>query len=194
MTSGQGSLSKDSPGERNLLRGFSAIGYAPNVAIRAVLPGVCVLALAILVATSASSHGLDPLIARGKYLVAFGACNDCHTPGWRASDGAVPVARWMVGTNVGIRQDWGTSYPANVRIYFSQISEAQWLAEVRTRGGQMQWHDLRYLNTNDRRAIYRFIRSLGPKGVPSHDEVPPDINPPTPYVDIRLHTPAPLRR
>ena len=161
--------------------------------IRIALFGLAVLALALLAREGASSRTVDPLIARGRYLVAFGECNDCHTPGWRQSDGTVPVARWMVGSNVGIRQDWGTSYPANVRVYFSKISEAQWLTEVNTRGGQMQWHDLRQLTTNDRRAIYRFIHSLGPKGVPSHDEVSPDIDPSTSYVDMRLHTPAPLR-
>jgi mono/diheme cytochrome c family protein len=136
----------------------------------------------------------DPLVARGKYLVVIGACNDCHTPGWRDSDGSLAVGKWMVGSNVGLRDAWGTSYPANVRIYFSHITEGEWLAEVRTRGGRMQWHDLRNLTTPDQRSIYRFIRSLGPKGSLTPDDVPPDLDPQTPYIDLRLHTPAPARR
>jgi hypothetical protein len=74
---------------------------------------------------------------------------------------------------------------------FSRITEAQWLFEVRTRGGRMQWHDLRVLTTGDQRSIYRFVHSLGPKGVLTPDDVPPDREPTTPYIDLRLHTPAP---
>jgi len=135
----------------------------------------------------------DPLVARGKYLVVIGACNDCHTPGWRESDGLTAVGKWMVGSNVGLRDAWGTSYPANVRLWFSHITEAEWLNEVRTRGGRMQWHDLRGLTTRDQRSIYRFIRYLGPKGSLTPDEVPSGLEPTTPYIDLRLHVPAPRR-
>ena len=55
----------------------------------------------------------------------------------------------------------------------------------------MQWHDLRGLTLNDQRAIYRFIRSLGPKGSRAPADLPPSQEPKTPYVDLRLHTPAP---
>src|SRR6516162_7438057 len=83
---------------------------------------------------AASQSSSDPLVERGRYLVAFGSCNDCHTPGWRESDGSIPVARWMTGSNLGYRGPWGTSYPANVRLDFAQISENDWLFMVRTRG------------------------------------------------------------
>ena len=111
-------------------------------------------------------NGESASLARGKYLVAF-ACNDCHTPGWRESDGAVPVAQWMTGSNVGYRGPWGTSYPANVRLEFQTISERDWLFMVATRGGHwpMVWHDLRVLTSADQRSIYEFIHALGPKGV-----------------------------
>ncbi|MBV8198546.1 MAG: cytochrome C, partial [Candidatus Eremiobacteraeota bacterium] len=52
----------------------------------------------------------DPLIERGHYLVGYGSCNDCHTPGWRESDGTIPVSRWMTGSSLGYRGPWGTSY------------------------------------------------------------------------------------
>ena len=157
---------------------------------------VAVIAIAVIgqtYLTPVDASG-DSLIARGKYLVVIGACNDCHTPGWRESDGQLAVGKWMVGSNVGLRDAWGTSYPANVRLWFSHITEAEWLAEVRTRGGRMQWHDLRGLTTLDQRSIYRFIRSLGPSGTLTPDDVPPDLEPRTPYIDLRLHTPAPERR
>ena len=134
---------------------------------------------------------VDPLISRGRYLVVIGACNDCHTPRWRTSDGNVPVASWMVGSDVGLRAAWGTEYPVNVRRWFQEISEQQWLFAVKTRGGKMQWHDMRHLTLDDQRAIYRFIHSLGPKGEEAPQDVAPELEPTTPYVDLRLHMPAP---
>jgi len=125
-------------------------------------------------------------IARGKYLVVFGACNDCHTPGWRVSFGHIPVSVWMIGSRVGFRGAWGTVYPANVRQRFTQITEDQWLEMVRTREGPapMVWHDLRVLSLDDQRAIYRFIRSLGSAGPPTLPDVPPHVQPKTPYIDL----------
>jgi mono/diheme cytochrome c family protein len=148
---------------------------------------VLLLALAALAVPGVAS--VDPLVARGKYLVAFGSCNDCHTPGWRETNGAVPVSRWMTGSNLGYRGPWGTSYPANVRLEFSHISENDWLFMVRTRGGHwpMVWHDLRYLKTDDQRAIYRFIRSLGPRGVAAPADLSPSLEPKTKYIWIVPH-------
>jgi len=139
---------------------------------------------AVAALPAASSSKADPLIARGRYLVGFGTCNDCHTPGWRESDGTAPIARWMVGTNVGYRGPWGTSYPANVRLEFARISESDWLFMVRTRAGHwpMVWHDLRFLSLTDQRAVYRFIKSLGPAGTPAPADLAPDVVPKTPYV------------
>jgi mono/diheme cytochrome c family protein len=143
------------------------------------------------IAGDAASTHPDPLIARGRTLVAFGACNDCHTPGWRESDGNVPVQKWMVGNSIGLLEPWGTEYPINVRQWFAEISESQWLFSVHTRGGRMQWHDIRALSPDDQRAIYRFIRNLGPAGAPAPLTVPPEREPSTPYIDLRVHTPAP---
>ena len=149
------------------------------------------LSLALLWAGAGASGSsrVDPLIERGRYLVGFGTCNACHTPGWRESDGTIPVARWMTGSNLGYRGPWGTSYPANVRLEFSRISEDDWLFMVRTRGGHwpMVWHDLRLLKTEDQRAIYRFIRSLGPSGVAAPADLPPSVEPKTPYIWIVPH-------
>jgi hypothetical protein len=136
------------------------------------------------VTANAASNSSAPSIARGKYLVRFGACNDCHTPGWRETFGKVPVSRWLIGSNIGFRGAWGTIYPANVRQRFTQITENQWLAMVRTREGPepMIWHDLRALSLDDQRSIYRFVRSLGSAGPPTLQDVPPDIEPKTPYI------------
>ena len=125
-------------------------------------------------------------IERGKYLVRFGACNDCHTPGWRETFGEIPVSKWMIGTSIGWRGAWGTVYPANVRLRFYEITEDQWLAMIKTRAGPppMVWHDLRVLTLDDQRAIYRFVRSLGKAGPQTLQSVSPDLEPKTPYFTI----------
>lgn len=152
--------------------------------------------LGVLQATCAgaqSSGGGDPLIARGRYLVGAVSCNACHTPGWRASGGAVPQAKWMTGTNVGYRGPWGTVYPINVRLWFAQIDEKHWLFACRTRDGKppMPWEAMRGLSERDRRAIYRFVRSLGPAGRPAPADLPPWKTPTTPVIDVALpHRPA----
>lgn len=133
----------------------------------------------------------------GRRLVAFGACNDCHTPGWRESDGKLPEKAWLTGSPIGFRGAWGTAYPANVRLVFQEIDEGQWLNDVRTRGGHppMTWHDLRALDEPSLRAIYRFVRSLGPAGAPAPTAVPPGREPEGIYYDVapQGHAPAPPR-
>lgn len=142
------------------------------------------LALTASIAASGASSKPDPLIARGRYLVAFGSCNDCHTPGWRESDGTIPDAQWLTGSTLGYRGPWGTSYPTNVRLEFGRISESDWLFMVRTRAGHwpMVWHDLRNLDTQDQRAIYRFVRSLGPRGIEAPADLPEGVEPKGPYI------------
>lgn len=151
----------------------------------ALLFGLLVVVLNVA-PTSGAQNPQAATIARGRYLVQFGACNDCHTPGWRESFGQVPVSKWMIGSNIGFRGPWGTVYPANVRQRFHEISEDQWLMMVRTRAGlpPMVWHDLRVLSLDDQRAIYRFVRSLGSAGAPSLPSLSPNIEPKTPYFTI----------
>jgi len=154
-------------------------------------------ATAILLGTiDASSPAPGPSAAtltRGRALVVFGTCNDCHTPGWQETDGTLPVQRWLTGNSIGFRGWWGTSYPANVRLVFQAMSETRWIAEARTRSGHppMVWQDLRQLPDADLRAIYEFVKSLGPAGVPAPAAVEPWREPQTPFVDMRA-LPSPL--
>lgn len=150
---------------------------------------LCSLAFLQVARGAAEPHGGDAnLIVRGRYLVTAASCNACHTPGWNASDGAVPVAKWMTGTNIGYRGPWGTVYPVNVRLWFATIDEKQWLFACRTRGGRppMPWEHMRHLSELDQRAIYRFVRSLGPAGKPAPADLPPWKKPNTPVIDVAL--------
>jgi mono/diheme cytochrome c family protein len=63
----------------------------------------CVIAAAVMgwngSAESASASVSAAQLARGKYLVEFGGCNDCHTPG--SLVGKPDAARYLGGSDVG---------------------------------------------------------------------------------------------
>jgi mono/diheme cytochrome c family protein len=157
-------------------------------------PLIAAVAAAIVLFTAARNADPAPIgpsaatLARGRALVVFGTCNDCHTPGWREADGSVPVARWMIGSAVGFRSASGTSYATNVRLEFQAMPESRWLQAVHTRAGHppMVWQDLRAVSDADLRAIYQFIKSLGPAGVLAPVAIPPWRDPATPYIDMRI--------
>ena len=58
-----------------------------------------VLATALLLAMAAGARAADPRVERGRYLVEFGGCNDCHTPGYFM--GKPDTARYLGGSDVG---------------------------------------------------------------------------------------------
>lgn len=120
----------------------------------------------------------------GRYLVVVGGCNDCHTQGWAESDGRLPDADWLTGTPVGFRGPWGTSYAANLRLMVQNYTEDAFVARLQAGAGlpPMPWMNVRQLKEEDQRAIYRFIRSLGPAGTAAPVALAPDVEPTTPYI------------
>jgi len=132
------------------------------------------------------------LIARGEYLTRTTGCNDCHTPGYAEQAGNVDKAQWLTGSPLGYNGPWGTTYAANLRLTLAGMDEAQWLeysANLRTRP-IMPDFAVRAMTEEDRRAIYRFVRSLGPGGLPAPAYLPPGQTPPLPYFSLVL-PPAP---
>jgi mono/diheme cytochrome c family protein len=126
------------------------------------------------------------LLARGEYMVRMSGCNDCHTPGYDQAAGDIPKERWLVGSPLGWHGPWGTTYPANLRLKAAEMDEAGWLkytGELHTRP-PMPDFNLRAMKEDDRRAIYRFIRSLGAGGQPAPAYMPPGNKPQPPYVDF----------
>lgn len=125
-------------------------------------------------------------IERGRYLVRIAGCNDCHTAGYAQSGGKVPEKEWLLGDRLGFRGPWGTTYPANLRLTMSKINENDWIKTAQTikLRPPMPWFALRDMDKEDVRAIYRFVRHLGPAGSPAPAFVPPNQTPAGPYVQF----------
>ena len=128
----------------------------------------------------------DAQLKRGRYLVEIGGCNDCHTPGYAPSGGKVPESQWLTGDRLGWHGPWGTTYPRNLRLYFQDLTEAQWLQKAKTLETRppMPWFDVRAMSTADLKAVYRYIRHLGPAGQPAPGDLPAGETPPQPYVEF----------
>lgn len=128
------------------------------------------------------------LLARGDYLVRIAGCNDCHTPGYTDSQGDVDRALWLIGSPLGFSGPWGTTYAANLRLKAADKDEAAWLAytaDLHTRP-MMPDFAVRAMSEDDRRALYRLIRSLGVPGDPAPTFLPPGQTPPAPYIQLVL--------
>ncbi|MBX5462737.1 MAG: cytochrome C [Steroidobacteraceae bacterium] len=125
-------------------------------------------------------------IERGRYLVRVAGCNDCHTPGYAETGGAVPESQWLVGNSVGWRGGWGTTYPSNLRLYMQRVTEDQWITVAREQQMRppMPWFNLRDMSEQDLRALYRFVRHLGPAGEPAPSYVPPHEAPQGPAIQF----------
>lgn len=124
----------------------------------------------------------DP-VARGRYLARTAGCNDCHTPHYPEKAGDVPEREWLTGVPVGFQGPWGTTYPANLRLVLNDMTEAQWLARARApMRPPMPWFALRDMTDDDLRAIYAYVRSLGPAGVPAPAAKGPGVAVDTPYI------------
>ncbi len=144
-----------------------------------------IAALLLAGSTSLAWAGQADDIRHGRYLIQTSGCNDCHTPGYMQKDGQVPEADWLTGDAMGWQGPWGTTYPANLRLLFRQIDEKTWLARARLpMRPPMPSPSLRAMSDDDLRAIYRYVKSLAPKGQVAPAYVPPGGKVATPYFDL----------
>ncbi len=128
-------------------------------------------------AAARSPEGPAISVERGRYLARIAGCNDCHTPGYAQSGGRVAEKDWLVGDRVGWQGPWGTTYPANLRLAMTRLSEDEWVRLARTAQYRppMPWFALRDMDEADLRSLHRFVRALGPAGEAVPAYVPPGL-------------------
>jgi mono/diheme cytochrome c family protein len=177
------------------MRSFIGLGAAALVALVALAPVLTARAAP----TESDPHvvAADP-VAAGRFLVGYGGCNECHTPGWTQARGQIPESDRLTGNPVGFQGPWGTSYAINLRLFFTKVPEARWIAVVRNPPFEvhppMPWSNLQMLTDADLHAIYAYVHSLGTVGGPMHDFIPPGGTVTSPVVRLTPVTPAPSPR
>jgi hypothetical protein len=125
-------------------------------------------------------------IDRGRYIVEIMGCNDCHTAGTIGGASHIPEEDWLLGSDRGFYGTWGTAYPANLRLLLNAMPEEEWLvlAKKMRRDSPMAWSWLPKVTDQDLRAMYRFVKFLGPKGVPAPESLPVGVKPTTDYIEF----------
>lgn len=134
----------------------------------------CSVALLATPALAADAMAKAKVIERGRYLLTVSGCNDCHTAGYAESGGNIPESERFLGSPLGFKGPWGTTYPSNLRRVVAGMSEEEWLVHARQeRRPPMPWFNLRDMTDGDLKAIYVALRHLGSKG----DEMPAYVPP-----------------
>jgi mono/diheme cytochrome c family protein len=137
------------------------------------LAGLVLVSLALAAAASAQSPLSRVEIARGKYLVNFGGCIDCHTPGYFF--GKPDMARALGGSEVGFEiPDLGVFYGPNLTPD-KETGLGNWSKEqivtalqkgTRPEGRMlapiMPWRAFANLTKRDADAIAAYLKSLPP--------------------------------
>lgn len=157
------------------------------IAIRNAIAAALLAAAAFAPAQAGAADKADKQsIERGRYIAKIAGCNDCHTAGYAMGGGKTPEKDWLMGDALGWRGEWGTTYPSNLRIALSKMTEDQWVKTARTIQYRppMPWFALRDMNESDLRAFYRFVRTLGPVGNPAPAYVPPGQTPSGPFIQF----------
>ncbi len=135
--------------------------------------GLTGVAFAAFVMSSGNAVSETSQIERGKYLVALGGCNDCHTPGYFL--GKPDPKRFLGGSEVGFEiPDLGVSYGPNLTPD-RETGLGQWsmeeIATAITNGKRpdgrelapsMPWKAFANLTRQDALAIATYLKSLPP--------------------------------
>ncbi len=125
------------------------------------------------------------VIERGRHAIKTMGCNSCHTPDYMIKRSNIPEEDWLVGSTLGFRGTYGTAYPTNLRLLLNNMTEDEWLvlAKQMREDSPMAWVMLSKTADQDLRAIYKFVKHLGPKGTPALSRLPAGVMPTTQYVD-----------
>src|SRR3989475_10027987 len=153
-----------------------------------VLPGMIAALALTLAPLSARAQGSSQ-IERGRYMVLTGHCNNCHTAGYAQKEGNVPEKDWLLGSGaLRWRGPWGTTYASNLRLTVPAMTGEQWVQYIRTFKPRtpMPWWSMKETTEQDLRAMYQYIKSLGPAGKDAQPCLPPGKEPQQPYHQAQL--------
>jgi mono/diheme cytochrome c family protein len=139
----------------------------------ALLTGTALVILLLAAAQPAQSQTTRVEVARGKYLMQFGGCIDCHTPGYFF--GKPDMARALAGSEVGFEiPGLGVFYGPNLTSD-KETGLGNWTKEqivtalqkgTRPDGRQlvpiMPWKAFANLTKSDANAIAAYLQSLPP--------------------------------
>ncbi len=122
---------------------------------------------------SAGAKADDAEIARGKYLVAIGGCNDCHTPGYFF--GKPDMDRYLGGSDVAFEIPGLGAFAGRNITPDKETGIGNWTSEqivtalqtgVRPDGRQlapiMPYHAFANLTAEDVNSIAAFLKSIEP--------------------------------
>ncbi len=136
-----------------------------------VVTAIVAAALAAVFASTASAQTTQ--VKRGKYLVSFGGCMDCHTPGYFC--GKPDMARYLAGSEVGFEIPGlgvfaGPNLTSDKETGLGAWTDAQIVAAlqkgVRPDGRMlapiMPWRAFANMTPADVRAIVAYLRTLPP--------------------------------
>jgi mono/diheme cytochrome c family protein len=128
---------------------------------------------AIVVMGTGSAAAMDAQVERGKYLVQFGGCNDCHTPGYML--GKPDMSQFLGGSDVGLEvPGLGTFLGQNLtpdkETGLGNWSKQQIITAIqtgvrpdgRTLAPIMPWRAYAKLTKYDAAAIASYLKSLPP--------------------------------
>jgi mono/diheme cytochrome c family protein len=137
------------------------------------LTGLMLAIFALAAAASAQAQSSRVEVARGKYLVQFGGCNDCHTPGHFF--GKPDMTKALSGSEVGFEiPDLGVFHGPNLtpdkETGLGNWSKAQIVTALqkgtrpdgRVLAPIMPWKAFANLTKRDAEAIAAYLKSLPP--------------------------------
>jgi mono/diheme cytochrome c family protein len=137
---------------------------------------------------SHAAEGGQGQLARGKYLVTIGNCNDCHTPGYFF--GKPDMTRYLGGSDVGFQGPAGTVVGRNLtpdkETGLGKWTNAQIAIAIRSGvrpdgrvlAPVMPWPAFSKLTDDDVTAIVLYLKSLPPVRHVVPGPFPADQNPP----------------
>jgi mono/diheme cytochrome c family protein len=134
---------------------------------------VITAAITVAMAAELPHARAESPIERGKYLVTFGGCNDCHTPGYFF--GKPDMAKYLGGSDVafdipGLGAFAGRNITPDKETGIGNWTVEQIVAALqqgkrpdgRTLAPIMPYHAFSYLSKDDALAIAAFLQSIPP--------------------------------